>query len=156
MKIKFLSLLILCLAVTGLQAQVDRSEMPKPGPAPEVNLGVPQTFKLDNGLKVLVVENHKLPHVRARLVLDNVPYSQGDKVGLHSLYSSMMGTGTQKMSKDEFNQRIDFLGANVGYGAESAHASSLTKFFPEVFGLMADGLLHPKFSEDEFETQKKR
>src|SRR5699024_7393835 len=43
-----------------------------------------------------------------------------------------------------------------GYGAESAHASSLTKFFPEVFGLMADGLLHPKFSEDEFETQKKR
>ena len=38
----------------------DRNVQPKPGPAPKVNLGKAQTFTLNNGLKVLIVENHKL------------------------------------------------------------------------------------------------
>ena len=38
------------------------------GPAPKINLGKPQTFELKNGLKVLVVENHKLPKVTASLI----------------------------------------------------------------------------------------
>lgn len=156
MKIKFISLVLLCLLFTSVQAQVDRSKMPEAGPAPEVNLGSPDSFELNNGLKVLVVENHKMPHVRARLTLDNKPYSEAPEIGLKSLYSAMMGNGTKNMSKDKFNQRVDFLGASVGYGSESGYASSLTKFFPEVFGLMADGLLHPKFTEDEFQSQKDR
>lgn len=156
MKIRFISLFLLCLALNSLQAQIDRSKMPNAGPAPEINLGTPESFHLPNGLKVLVVENHKLPHVRASLSLDNKPVAEGDKVGIQSLYSAIMGNGTQSMSKDKFNERIDFLGANVGYGAKSAYASSLTKYFAEVFGLMADGLLHPKFSQEEFEDQQKR
>lgn len=140
----------------SVQAQVDRSKMPAPGPAPVFNLGEPTTFTLKNGVKVLVVENHKFPKVRASLTLDNEPYSQGDKVGVKQLYSSMMGNGTESMDKDAFNERIDFLGASVGYGSASAFASSLTKFFPEVFGLMTDGLLNPKFTEEEFDSQRNR
>lgn len=156
MKIKLVSIFILCLTFTLGHAQVDRSKMSKPGPAPEINLGSPASFKLDNGLKVLVVENHKFPKVNARLVIDNMPVANGDKVGVKELYSSMMGNGTKKLDKDKFNERVDFLGANVGFGSQSAYASSLTKFFPEVFGLMADGLLNPLFTEEEFATQKER
>lgn len=156
MKIKIISIFILCLLVSGVHAQVDRSKQPQAGPAPKINLGRAESFKLDNGLKVLVVENHKLPRVQASLVIDNVPHAQGKKVGEKSLYSVMMGTGTKAMTKDEYNQRIDFLGASVGFGSESAYASSLSKFFPEVLGLMADGLLHPKFEQEEFESQKER
>ena len=104
----------------------------------------------------MVVENHKLPRVSASLIIDNKPNSEGNKEGLKSLYSAMMGTGTKSMSKDDFNERIDFLGANVNYGSSSASARSLSKFFPEVMELMAQGLLQPKFEAEEFETQKDR
>lgn len=156
MKIKFISIFLLCLTFSMAQAQVDRSKMPKPGPAPEISLGAPASFELDNGLKIMVVENHKIPKVSARLVLDNKPYAEGKKVGVKSLYSSMMGTGTENIDKESFNERVDFMGANISYGPESARASSLTRFFPEIFGLMADGLLNPFFTQKEFKTQKER
>ncbi|SHI62494.1 Predicted Zn-dependent peptidase [Mesonia phycicola] len=142
--------------VVGAQAQIDRSKQPEAGPAPKINLGSPKTYKLSNGLQIMVVENHKLPRVRASLIIDNKPHSEGSKVGVKSIYSAMMGNGTSSMTKDEYNERIDFLGANVGFGQESAFASSLSKFFPEVMELMADGLLNPKFTEEEFKDQKDR
>ncbi|WP_304132246.1 M16 family metallopeptidase [Mesonia mobilis] len=156
MKIKILSIFIMCLMVMGAQAQIDRSKQPEAGPAPKINLGKPKTFKLKNGLQIMVVENHKLPRVSASLIIDNKPNSEGNKVGVKSLYSSMMGNGTKSMSKEEFNEKVDFLGASVGYGSESAYASSLSKFFPEVMQLMADGLLNPLFTEEEFQDQKDR
>ena len=54
-------LLAILFTVLAAQAQVDRTVMPKPGPAPEINLNDPESFQLNNGLKVMVVENHKLP-----------------------------------------------------------------------------------------------
>ena len=51
-----------------MQAQ-DRPQ-PKAGPAPTININKPQSFVLKNGLKVLVVENHKLPRVSFNLTLD--------------------------------------------------------------------------------------
>ncbi len=132
----------------------DRNTMPQPGPAPKVKLGKPQTFTLDNGLKVLVVENHKLPRVRVSLTLDNTPVYEGDKAGVSSLLSGLFGTGTQSMSKDDFNEKIDYLGARVWFGSQSAGMRSLSKFFPEVFGLMADGVLNPKFTQEEFDKER--
>src|SRR5690625_2925739 len=156
MKIKFISIFLLCLTFSMAQAQIDRSKMPEPGPAPEINLGTPASFELDNGLQIMVVENHKIPKVSARLVLDNKPYASGNKVGIKALYSYMMGTGTENLDKESFNEKVDFLGASINYGPNSASASSLSRFFPEIFELMADGLLHPAFNQEEFQTQKER
>lgn len=153
MKFKILNLFILCLIATNATAQIDRSTMPKPGEAPEINIGEPDRFSLSNGLEVLVVENHKLPRVSARLVIDNKPFT-ADKPGTASLVSSLLGTGTKNISKDEFNEEIDFLGASLGFGSESAYASSLSKFFPRVMELMADGALNPVFTQEEFDAEK--
>jgi len=60
-----------------MQAQ-DRTQ-PKPGPSPSINIKKPESFTLANGLKVLVVENHKLPRVSYSLTIDNAPYAEGDK-----------------------------------------------------------------------------
>jgi predicted Zn-dependent peptidase len=138
---------------TSLVAQIDRSQMPKPGPAPEINLGEPDTFKMDNGLEVLVVEDHKLPRVSVRLVIDNKPH-RVEKPGVATLTSALLGTGTKNLSKDEYNEEIEFLGATVNLGAEYAYASSLTKYFPRVFELMADGGLNPVFTQEEFDAEK--
>lgn len=155
MKIKILSLFILCLIATGVEAQIDRSVMPEPGPAPEINLEEPETFDLDNGMEVLVVEDHKLPVVTARLVIDNKPHSEV-KPGTAALLSALLGTGTEEIEKDAYNEEIDFLGASVNFGAESAYASSLSKFFPRIFELMAAGAIQPSFDQQEFEDQKKQ
>lgn len=145
---------LLCLFVSAsLFAQLDRSQMPKPGPAPSINLGEPETFTLKNGLKVLVVENNKLPRVTARILTDTPPTFE-EKPGTSSLLSALMGTGTKNISKDEFNEEVDFLGASISYGSSSAFASSLSKFFPRVMELMADGLLNPVFTEEELETER--
>ena len=148
-------LFIAAFTSIGVQAQVDRSVMPKPGPAPEINLAEPMSFELNNGLKVMVVENHKLPRASARLTIDNKPYFEGEKAGVSSMMGSLLGRGTPKMTKDAFNERVDFLGANVGFGSSSAFASSLKRYFPEILGLMADGVKNSQFTQEEFDKEQK-
>lgn len=136
-------------------AQIDRSKMPEPGPDPVVKLGKAEKFKLDNGLTVIMVENHKLPRVSATLSIDNKPYSEGNKAGVSSMMGSLLGRGTSSISKDEFNEKVDFIGANVSFFSSGASARSLKKYFPEVLGLMADGVKNSTFSKEEFDKEKK-
>ena len=135
-----------------MQAQ-DRSQ-PKPGPAPSINIGKPQTFELTNGLKVMVVENHKLPRVSYNLTIDNAPYSQGNKKGVAELTSSLIGSGTSKMTKDNFNEEVDFLGADINFTSSSAYASGLSKYSKRILELMADGALNSVFTQEEFDKEK--
>ena len=148
--------LLLALFITGLtlQAQVDRSQMPTPGPAPEINLQEPQTFELKNGLKVMVVENNKLPRVSIRLTIDNPPVAEGDKAGVSALTASLLGNGSKSISKDEFNEEVDFLGASINFGSQSASARSLSKYFSRILELMADAAINPNFTQEEFEKEK--
>lgn len=127
---------------------------PKPGVAPTVKIGKPATFELKNGLKVMVVENHKLPRVSFSLTLDNDPYTEGDKKGVADMTSTMMGSGTTKISKTAFNEEVDFLGANINFSANGASASSLSKYSGRVLELMADGALNPVFTQAEFDKEK--
>mgnify|MGYP000406884840 CR=1 FL=1 len=146
---------ILFLAFSSI-AQIDRSKQPEPGPAPKINLEKPETFTLDNGLKVMVVENHKLPRVNMVLLLDNPPHTEGEIAGVSTLTGGLLGTGTTEMSKDKFNEEVDYLGANLSFSASGARANTLSKFFPRVLELMAQGALKPKFTQEEFEKLKQR
>ncbi|AWM13275.1 insulinase family protein [Flavobacterium sp. NRK F10] len=142
-----------CLFLTITMQAQDRS-MPKPGPAPTINIKNPETFTLKNGLKVLIVENHKLPRVSYTLTLDNAPYAQGDKKGVADLLGSMLGSGTENISKDAFNEEIDFLGANINFWSEGASANGLSRYSSRILELMADGALNPVFTQEEFDKQK--
>lgn len=135
-----------------MQAQ-DRPQ-PKPGPAPSININKPQSFVLKNGLKVLVVENHKLPRVSFNLTLDNPPYAEGTKKGVSDILSSMIGNGTETMTKDAFNEEIDFLGANINFYASGASANGLSRYSKRILELMADGTLNPLFVQEEFDKEK--
>jgi predicted Zn-dependent peptidase len=151
--IAFVAILFLSI---GVNAQIDRSKQPEAGPAPKINIEEPESFTLDNGLKVLVVENHKLPRVSMSLRLDNPPVFEDKKAGVSSLTGQLLGTGTQKMAKDDFNERVDFLGARLNFYSSGANANTLSKYFPEVLKLMADGAINPKFTEEEFTKVKDR
>jgi len=116
MKNKIILLISIFLLSFGANAQLDRSIMPKGGPTPKISLKTPKEFKLKNGIKVLVVEDHKLPRVSYSLRIDNGPILEGDKAGVLSVISAMLGNGTTTIAKDDFNEEIDFLGANVNIG----------------------------------------
>jgi len=154
MKTKIFTLVISLLFAINMSAQLDRSVRPKPGPAPKINLGTPATFTLKNGLKVLVVENHKLPRVSATLTIDNSPVVFGDKKGEDDLLSALMGNGTTNISKDKFNEEVDYLGAHLNFWDSGASASSLTKYFERIMSLMADGVKNPLFTQEEFDSEK--
>ncbi|WP_313112488.1 M16 family metallopeptidase [Aequorivita sediminis] len=154
---KHIYLLIASIFVSTLAvAQIDRSKQPKPGPAPTINVTQPGTFNLNNGLKVLVVEDHTLPAVRVQLVIDNPLHASGKKAGVEALVSAMLGNGTTNISKDDFNEEVDYLGANISFGSESAYASSLSEYFPRIMELMSDGIKNPLFTEEEFQKEKNK
>ncbi|WP_031426787.1 M16 family metallopeptidase [Flavimarina sp. Hel_I_48] len=135
-------------------AQIDRSVQPKPGPAPEINLGVPETFSLDNGLKVIVVENHKLPRVTFNLSLDNPPVVEGEIAGVSSILSGMLGKGSSTIAKDAYNEEVDYLGASMNFSANGVSASGLSKYSERILELMSEAAIHPNFTQEEFDTER--
>jgi len=143
-----------CWVSTQAQNEIDRSKQPEPGPVPTINLKEADRYDLNNGIKLLIVEDHKLPRVSIQLAIDNPPYAEGDKVGVGSLLSSLLGKGSKNISKDEFNEEIDFLGARLNFGSEGGFASTLSKYFPRILELMAEAALQPNFTQEEFDKEK--
>ena len=144
---------LILIFLTGIMQAQDRPQ-PKPGNAPVVNIKKPQTFVLSNGMKVLVVENHKLPRVSYTLTLDNAPFTEGNKKGVDELTSSLIGNGTKKTTKEAFNEEIDFYGANINFTSQGAYASALSKYSGRVLELLAEGALQPNFTQTEFDKEK--
>ena len=156
-KIKIVKNIILILAIvfTGsLQSQLDRSIVPESGPSPEISFGKPQTFKLENGLTVLVVENNKLPRASASLSFDNPLIYEGEVAGVSSILAEMIGNGTQSISKEDFIEEVDYMGASVSVTGSGAFAGSLKRYFPRVLELMASAVLEPLLTQEEFDNQK--
>ena len=140
-----------------LSAQkIDLNAMPKPGPTPAINIAKPKTFQLKNGMTVMVVENNKLPRVNMSLSMDRQPYFEGDIAGVSEIMADQLGNGTTTLSKDDFNKKVDYLGANLNFSSGGAASNSLSKYFPEVLNLMADAIINPKFSADEIQKSKER
>ena len=156
MKTKISAFVVLFLMAMGVNAQIDRSKQPELGPAPKITLEKPGEFKLKNGIQVLVVENHKLPRVSYSLRIDNKPITEGKKAGVSSILGSMLGNGTTSIPKDAFNDEIDFLGANLSFGPQSAFASSLSKYSDRIIELMADAAMSSLLTKEEFEKEKEK
>ncbi len=136
--------------------KIDINKMPVPGPTPTINIATPKTFTMKNGLTVMVVENHKLPRVNVTLSMDRPPFYEGNIAGVSQVMADQLGNGTTKMSKDDFNKRVDYLGASINFSASGAFSNSLSKYFPEVLGLMSDAIINPKFTGEEVEKTKDR
>ncbi|NAW51058.1 insulinase family protein [Elizabethkingia argentiflava] len=155
---RYIIYLIASFLVSGMMTaqDIDLNAMPEPGPTPSINIETPKSFTLNNGLHVLVVENHKLPKVNISLKIDRPPVYEGKIAGVSSIVAEQLGNGTTSISKDDFNKKVDFLGATIIFGSSTGFANSLSKYFPEILELMADATINPKFSEDEIQKSKER
>ena len=149
-------LLFSFISVCSFSQKLDRSVRPKAGPAPEVKIGDYESFTLKNGLKVFVIENHKLPRVTFNLILDKDPILEGDKSGYVSLAGGLLGTGTTTRTKEEIDSKVDFMGATISAYSSGVYASCLSKYNNDVLDLMSDIIINPSVTKAEFDKQKKQ
>lgn len=156
MKKYIVSLICFSLVLGAAAQKIDRSKAPAAGPAPKIQIGSYQLFTLENGLKVIVVENHKLPTVSYSLQLDLDPIKEGDKAGYTALAGSLMSAGTESKTKDQISSAVDFIGANFSTSADGIYADCLTKHSETLLNIFNDVLLHPSFPESELEKERKK
>lgn len=154
-KIFRIMLLMICFPVFT-QAQINRTEAPGPGPAPEIRIGTPASFTTANGIRVFVVSNHTIPKVTVSLILKKDPVREGKKAGYVSMAGDMMRRGTTTKSKTALDEEIDFLGGSIDTYSEGASASGLAGNFDKIFSILSDIILHPQFSDSELTKVKKQ
>jgi predicted Zn-dependent peptidase len=130
---------------------LDRSIRPQAGPAPVIKIGDYQSFELANGLKVFVVENHKIPRLAYSLVLDTDPVFEGDMAGYTAFAGELMRTGTTNRTKDQIDEQVDMLGASLNTSANGIYANCLTRHNEALLNIMSDVLLNASFKAEELE-----
>lgn len=135
---------------------LDRSLRPQPGPAPVIKIGDYQSFELANGLKVFVVENHKIPRLAYSLVLDTDPVYEGDITGYTYFAGELMRTGTTTRTKDQIDEQVDMLGASLNTSATGISANCLTRHNEALLEIMSDVLLNANFKAEELEKIRTR
>jgi zinc protease len=135
---------------------VDRTQAPPAGPAPHVHLGGHHSFTLKNGIRVIVVEDHKFPIVSVQVRFDHAPVRQGDKAGYLELMGELLTSGTAGKTKQQIDELVDGLGAKLMGSTDGLYASCLTRNFPELFKLIGEVVTSANFPEEEFTRSKTR
>jgi len=151
-----LSILTIALALSAGAQSFDRSVRPKPGAAPEIKLGKTESFTLPNGLRVFVVENHKLPTIAVSIQLDIQPALEGNMTGYREMMSELLTSGTKTRSNDKLNEEIDFIGARISASDEGVFGSGLKKHQNKILELVADIAMNADFKQSELDKNKKR
>lgn len=139
----FLSLALLCLPAV-VNAAIFKAE----------------EFTLDNGLRVVVVENHKAPLVKQMLwyQVGAVDEFRGHGGSAH-LLEHLLFRGTDKVSGDEFNRIMEHNGAVsnafTSYDVTVYHQFADISRLEVLMALEADRMQNLKISEKDFEAERK-
>ncbi|NCP66596.1 MAG: insulinase family protein [Paraglaciecola sp.] len=112
-----------------------------------------------NGLVVYLLEQHEVTLIDVSIVVKAGAVSEQTS-GLAKLTAEHLLLGTQDMKRPEFEQQLEFIGADIRASAdlESAYVSvSFAKTdLQQVLPLIGASVLHPAFDEQEFAAQKQR
>ncbi len=136
-----------------------RADMPKPAAEKPLQLPVPQTFTLANGLTVIYLERPGLPLVAANLVIrTGSDANPPDKPGLANFTVGMLTGGTAAKSARQIADETASLGATLTttstMDASLVTVRSLKKNFASALALLADVALHPSFPQAEIDRER--
>ncbi|MBI4669076.1 MAG: insulinase family protein, partial [Elusimicrobia bacterium] len=140
----------------------DKREKP-PGPAGShrVSKKKIQEFKLANGLKVVLVEDRRLPFIKTRLLFPNViaseaKQSHGDAdrfIAVSDALADLFKSGTSKRDSAKIESELAALGASLGASAGKDNimigGSVLTETATPYFELLTEILTDSVFPEKE-------
>ncbi len=125
-----------------------------------VTLPEMKSFVLDNGLKVIVVENHEQPAVLYSLMIKSGTLEDREgKEGATELVGKLLERGSKNFTADRLAERIDFLGARFDVEVSREYVGIelmvLSKDRLEGLDILADVVMHPGFPEAELALARK-
>ncbi len=141
--------------------EVDRSQLPEPGPPPEVSFPPLQRTNLANGLKIILAGRHGVPLVNFDLLV-NAGYAadQFAASGTARLAMDMLDEGTKSRSALQINDELARLGADLSAGSDldvsSVHLSALQPNLEASLDLFADVILNPSFPRADFKRRQQQ
>ena len=161
------ALIALALAVAPVPAAKQKKGIPAhPSKIkyPALDFEVPDAeayrHQLSNGIPVYIAEDHDLPLVSISITARVGEFlDAADAPGVSSMTGTMMRQGgTRTQSAEAFDERADFLAANIGAfsGSTSGGASlnCITPVLDESLDLLFDMLKNPGFDEARLAIQK--
>ncbi len=158
---KKILILFFTIAAAGLLTaqQADRSAYPEVGKPGALELPEIQSFVLDNGLPVFLVEKHDLPIVQFNLVFNaGSIFDPPGKEGLAAMTAELMDEGAGARNALELAEEIDFLGISLnsfaGREQLGVRLFSPVSRLDEAMPLFADIVLRPRFEADELERKR--
>lgn len=101
-------------------------------------------------MRVIIVENHKLPMVSVQVRFDIPPFPQGEKAGFVDLVSELLMAGTANRTKAEIDEMVDRSGASITASNDGLYASTLKKNLDNVLSLIEEVVQAPLFPDAEF------
>ena len=128
-----------------------------------LKLVMPKAYEteLGNGLRVIVLENHKLPTFAMQMTVMSGGLSDpADQPGAAQYAAALLREGTKTRSSRQIAEAVESLGATLvaGSGLSSPisviTAGGLTENFDQIMELFADVILNPSFPEDELNKLK--
>jgi zinc protease len=142
---------VAAISATAIHAQAPARVKPATKPAPVYTFPKVQTRTLPNGMVVQIVENHALPLVAVRAVIEGESLlDPPGKEGLYALDVQLLRDGTTSMNGDQLAQALDELGSTVTATRFTAVTGELGQALP----LMGDMLMHPAFAPDAVDRRK--
>ncbi|HWZ58455.1 MAG TPA: pitrilysin family protein [Gemmatimonadaceae bacterium] len=124
---------------------LNRAVPPHVPPQPSLRVPAIEMRRLGNGIRVAVLENHQLPIVDVRAIVE-APGSVLDpagKDGLSSLTVRMLSEGTTTRTADALASAF----ADLGNGVSPTGFFTITQNVDRSLALMAEQLIHPAFPE---------
>ena len=123
---------------------------------------VPEKRMLSNGMTLYLIEDHELPLFNINgLIKTGDIYEPKDKVGLSSIFASVMRTGgTVSREPDALNEELESMAAAVEVGMSREYGtfnlSTLAEDIEKGLEIFADVLRNPAFREDKLELRKQQ
>lgn len=139
------------------QAHVlDRSRPPAPGPLRPFHFPDIRRRTLDNGLEVLVAENHAFPIATLDLVFPSGALSEtDDRAGLAALTAGLLESGAGGRDATRVAEDVDRLGlaleTGISWDTSLIGFTALTSRLEAGMGILADLALRPTFPQREVE-----
>ena len=140
---------------------VDRKQVPPPGPPPQLNVPALQSGKLSNGLPLLLAERHEIPVVEFSLLVDGgTAADQFAAPGTASLAMTMLDEGTQTRNSLQISEEAAMLGASISASSSldtsTVTLSALKANLDKSLDLYADVILNPTYPQADFQRERQQ
>ncbi len=110
---------------------------------------------LPNGLRLVLLENHRLPIVVAEAFIADVRLREpAEKAGVAALMGDMLEEGTATRTGTEIATLIEDAGGSLSLGSSGGSVKVLTPDTDLGLSLLFDCLIHPSFPADELERKR--